>query len=103
MASVELRDAINRGWVPGPRLQVVGPHLNPGHSVYPAPSTPGEFEHQNPMWQTIINSNSPWLMRQNVREHARYGVDGGKDVHHRRFSQDQDIRSIPESSGQTAR
>jgi len=75
--SVELRDAINRGWVPGPRMQVVGPHLNPGHGVYPAPSVPQPFGYGvgSPTWQVTSNTNSPWLMIQAVREHARYGVD----------------------------
>jgi imidazolonepropionase-like amidohydrolase len=75
--SVELRDAINRGWVPGPRMQVAGPHLNPGHGVYPAPSVPQPFGYGvgSPTWQVTSNTNSPWLMTQAVREHARYGVD----------------------------
>jgi hypothetical protein len=38
-ASVELRDAINKGLVPGPRMQVAGPQLNPrAAGYYPAPS-----------------------------------------------------------------
>jgi imidazolonepropionase-like amidohydrolase len=75
--SVELRDAINKGWIPGPRLQVAGPHLNPGHGVYPAPSVPQPFGFGvgSPTWQVTSNTNSPWLMTEAVREHARYGVD----------------------------
>src|SRR5580693_3924676 len=43
-ASVELRDAINKGLVPGPRIQVAGPQLNPrAAGYYPAPSVPGPF------------------------------------------------------------
>src|SRR5579864_1901642 len=33
-ATVELRDAINRGQVPGPRLQVAGPGLDPRGATY---------------------------------------------------------------------
>jgi imidazolonepropionase-like amidohydrolase len=77
-ATVELRDAINKGLVPGPRLQVAGPQLNPrGASYYPAPSVvmpfgagPGTNN-----WQNNGNINSPWLARSAVRDHSHYGVD----------------------------
>jgi len=77
-ATVELRDAINKGLVPGPRLQVAGPQLNPrGASYYPAPSVvipfglgPGSNNFQN-----SGNINSPWLARAAVRERSHYGVD----------------------------
>src|SRR6266853_1449772 len=43
-ATVELRDAINKGVIVGPRLQVTGPALNPrGATYYQAPSEPGPF------------------------------------------------------------
>ena len=43
-ATVELRDAINKGLVPGPRLQVAGPQLNPrAATYYPAPSVVTPF------------------------------------------------------------
>ncbi|HLI86030.1 MAG TPA: amidohydrolase family protein [Bryobacteraceae bacterium] len=77
-ASVELRDAINRGLVPGPRLQVAGPQLNPrAASYYAAPSIPAPFGQAPgaPVWQLAGNVNSPWLARAAVREHAHYGVD----------------------------
>ncbi len=77
-ASVELRDAINRGQVPGPRLQVAGPQLNPrAAAYYPAPSVPTPFGQGPgaPVWQLTGNVNSPWLARAAVREHAHYGVD----------------------------
>jgi imidazolonepropionase-like amidohydrolase len=77
-ATVELRDAINRGLVPGPRLQVAGPQLNPrAGAYYPAPSVPTSFGHGpgTPVWQLTGNVNSPWLARAAVREHAHYGVD----------------------------
>src|SRR5439155_25948140 len=39
-APIEYRDAVNRGWIPGPRIEVAGRHLNPRvNTIYPAPST----------------------------------------------------------------
>jgi imidazolonepropionase-like amidohydrolase len=77
-ATVELRDAINKGQVPGPRLQVAGPQLNPrGATYYPAPSvvTPfGQTGGPN-AFQLSGDVNSPWLARAAVREHSHYGVD----------------------------
>jgi imidazolonepropionase-like amidohydrolase len=77
-ATVELRDAINKGQVPGPRLQVAGPQLNPrAAGYYPAPSvvTPfGQTGGPN-AWQISSDVNSPWLARAAVREHSHYGVD----------------------------
>ena len=77
-ATVELRDAINKGWVPGPRLQVAGPQLNPrGTTYYPAPSVATPFGQGPgaPVWQLTQNVNSPWLARAAVREHSHYGTD----------------------------
>jgi imidazolonepropionase-like amidohydrolase len=77
-ATVELRDAINRGQVPGPRLQVAGPALNPrGATYYGAPSEPGPFGRSTgiTIWQNVQDINSPWLARASVREHSHYGVD----------------------------
>src|SRR5688572_30549067 len=38
-ALLEMRNGINRGWIPGPRIQMAGPALNPrANSGYPAPS-----------------------------------------------------------------
>ena len=77
-ATVELRDAINRGELPGPRLQVAGPQLNPrGATYYPAPSAPGSFGRGAgiAIWQNVQDINSPWLARAAVREHSHYGVD----------------------------
>jgi imidazolonepropionase-like amidohydrolase len=77
-ATVELRDAINKGWVPGPRLQVAGPQLNPrGATYYPAPSPVVPFGQGTglPVWQNNQDINSPWLARAAVREHSHYGVD----------------------------
>jgi imidazolonepropionase-like amidohydrolase len=73
-AVVELRDAINKGLVPGPRLQVAGPQINPrAATYYAAPSVPTLFGQG--VWQLAGNVNSPWLARAAVREHAHYGVD----------------------------
>ncbi len=77
-ATVELRDAINKGQVPGPRLQVSGPQLNPrAAGYYPAPSVVTPFG-QNAganAFQLTGDVNSPWLARAAVRERSHYGVD----------------------------
>jgi hypothetical protein len=77
-ATVELRDAINKGLVPGPRLQVAGPQINPrGTTYYAAPSvvTPFGMGPGSPVWQLAQNVNSPALARAAVREHSHYGTD----------------------------
>ncbi len=77
-AIVELRDAINKGWVPGPRLQVTGPQLNPrGAQAYASPSLVGPFGFGPgaPVWQNSQNINGPWAARAAVRDHSHYGVD----------------------------
>jgi len=77
-ATVELRDAINKGAIVGPRLQVTGPGLTPrGATYYPAPSEVGVFGQVPgmPVWQNSENVNSPWLARAAVREHSHFGVD----------------------------
>jgi len=77
-ATVELRDSINKGQVPGPRLQVAGPQLNPrGATYYPAPSVVTPFaQTAGPnAWILSGDVNSPWLARAAVREHSHYGVD----------------------------
>ena len=77
-ATVELRDAINKGLVPGPRLQVSGPQIDPrAAGYYPAPSvvTPFGQGPGAPVWQLSSNVNSPWLARAAVRERSHYGVD----------------------------
>jgi imidazolonepropionase-like amidohydrolase len=77
-AIVELRDAINKGLVPGPRLQVSGPQLNPrGAAYYPAPSvvTPFGLGPGAPVWQNAGNINSPDQARAAVRDRSHYGAD----------------------------
>jgi imidazolonepropionase-like amidohydrolase len=76
--TVELRDAINKGQIPGPRLQVSGPQLAPrGANYYPAPSMVVPFGHGPgiPSFQLQADVNSPWLARAAVRERSHYGVD----------------------------
>src|ERR1019366_124412 len=77
-ATVELRDAINKGVIVGPRLQVAGPQINPrGATYYPAPSEVAPFGTSDgaPVWQLSQNVNSPWLAPAAVREHSHYGAD----------------------------
>ena len=67
--TVDLRDAINKGVVQGPRMQVAGPSLNPrgnGRIANPPPEYEGPYGN---------NINSPWLARAAVREHKLYGAD----------------------------
>ena len=74
-SSVEVRDAISKGWVAGPRMQVAGPQVNPrAATYYPAPSEWQPFG-TDKIWQLQSNLNSPWLARAIVREHAHYGAD----------------------------
>jgi len=69
--TVDIRDAINKGIIPGPRLQVAGPSLNQrGTAPYPSllpPFHEGMTEDKN--------LNSPWLARAAVREAKLHGVD----------------------------
>jgi imidazolonepropionase-like amidohydrolase len=77
-ATVELRDAINKGMIIGPRMQVTGPAVTPrGATYYAAPSEPGVFGQGlgTLSWQNSGDVNSPWLARAAVREHSHYGVD----------------------------
>ena len=76
--TIELRDAINKGQIPGPRLQVSGAQIAPrGAGYYPAPSMVVPFGHGPgiPSFQLQADVNSPWLARAAVRERAHYGVD----------------------------
>ncbi len=76
-APVELRDAINKGLVAGPHLQVAGPQVDPRAAhYYPAPPVWAPFGQGNESyWQLEQDVNSPWLARAAVRDHAHYGVD----------------------------
>src|SRR5712671_689916 len=77
-ATVELRDAINKGLIMGPRMQVTGPAVNPrGATAYASPSeiTPFGLTTATQSWQNSENVNSPWRARAAVREHSHYGTD----------------------------
>jgi len=67
--TVDLRNAINKGQVQGPRMQVSGPSLNPRAS---APMLDPSPEFERPYGNNI---NSPWLARAAVRERKLYGAD----------------------------
>ncbi len=69
--TVDLRNAINRGVVLGPRMQVVGQSLNQRASS-PYPSF---FERFVDRFTESKNPNSPWLGRAAVREAKLHGVD----------------------------
>ncbi len=97
-ATVELRDAIDKGLIVGPRMQVSGPGLTPrGATYYGAPSEPGPFGvvPGMPVWQNSQNVNSPWLARAAVREHSHYGVDWIKVYD----TEDYEGSGYPEPSG----
>jgi len=67
--TVDLRNAIDKGRVQGPRMQVSGPSLNPRASAPLVEHSP-EFERAYGN-----NINSPWLARAAVRERKLYGAD----------------------------
>jgi len=69
--TVDLRNAVNRGLVMGPRMQVVGQSLNQRATVpYPA-----LFNRFIDRFTEDKNVNSPWLGRAAVREAKLHGVD----------------------------
>ena len=69
--TVDLRNAINRGVVMGPRMQVVGQSLNQRASTpYPA-----LFNRFIDRFTEDKNVNSPWLGRAAVREVKLHGAD----------------------------
>ncbi len=69
--TVDLRNAINRGLVMGPRMQVVGQSLNPRAST-PYPALFNRFVDR---FTEDKNVNSPWLGRAAVREVKLHGAD----------------------------
>ena len=69
--TVDLRNAINRGIVLGPRMQVVGQSLNQRATT----SYPSFFERFQDRFTESKNPNSPWLARAAVREAKLHGVD----------------------------
>ena len=69
--TVDLRNAINRGLVMGPRMQVVGQSLNQRAST-PYPALFNRFVDR---FTEEKNVNSPWLGRAAVREVKLHGAD----------------------------
>ncbi len=69
--TVDLRNAINRGVLLGPRMQVVGQSLNQRATT----SYPSFFERFQDRFTEEKNPNSPWLARTAVREAKLHGVD----------------------------
>jgi imidazolonepropionase-like amidohydrolase len=69
--TVDLRNAINRGVVLGPRMQVVGQSLNQ-RAARPYPAF---FERFMDRFTESKDPNSPWLARAAVREAKLHGVD----------------------------
>ena len=69
-SDVSLRDAINDGHIPGPRLQVSGPSLG---------STGGHCDSNLLASDYGVNSegvaDGPWAARRKVRENKKYGAD----------------------------
>jgi len=70
--TVDLRDMINSGVVPGPRMQVVGQSINERATNY-YPDTDSVRFYQG--FTESKNVNSPWLARAAVRENKLHGVD----------------------------
>jgi imidazolonepropionase-like amidohydrolase len=70
--TVDLRNAINRGVVMGPRMQVVGQSLNQRATT----SYPSFFERFQDRFTESKNPNSPWLARAAVREPSCTGWTG---------------------------
>jgi imidazolonepropionase-like amidohydrolase len=74
--TVDLRDAINSGLVPGPRLQVVGQSINQrATNYYPDQRPDPIYGRYYEEFTETKNVNSPWLARAAVRENKLHGVD----------------------------
>ena len=91
-SDVDVRNAINRGLIPGPRLQVVTRAL----------STTGGYALEGYSPEVLVPSgvqivDSPWAARQAVREQIKYGADLIKvySTHRFRFTTDGHLDSIP--------
>jgi imidazolonepropionase-like amidohydrolase len=70
--TVDLRDAINAGYIQGPRMQVVGQSINQRATNYYPDTQSGRFLEG---FTENKNLNSPWLARAAVRENKLHGVD----------------------------
>jgi imidazolonepropionase-like amidohydrolase len=69
-ADVALRDAVNAGDVPGPRMMVSGPALGITGGHCDNNLLPSEYEHFS---EGV--ANGPWEVRAKVREVVKYGAD----------------------------
>ena len=69
-SDVSLRDAIDAGRVPGPRLQVSGPSLSATGGHCDNNLLPDEFDHR-----AGGVADGPWAARGVVRKHHKYGAD----------------------------
>ncbi len=69
-ADIALRDAINHGDVPGPRMRVTGPALG---------ITGGHCDNNllPPRFESFAEgvADGPWEIRKQIRENAKYGAD----------------------------
>jgi len=70
--TVDLRDAINAGYLQGPRMQVVGQSINQRAGNYYPDNESVRFLEG---FTENKNTNSPWLARAAVREAKLHGVD----------------------------
>jgi imidazolonepropionase-like amidohydrolase len=91
-SDVDVRKAIDRGLIPGPRLQVATRAL----------STTGGYALEGYSPEVMVPSgvqvvDSPWAARQAVREQIKYGADLIKvySTHRFRFTPDGRLDSIP--------
>lgn len=73
-ADVALRDAINAGEVPGPRMQVSGPPLGATGGHADENLLPWEARKADEGGPSGI-ADSPWGFRARVRQNAKYGAD----------------------------
>jgi len=69
-SDVSLRDAINDGRVPGPRLQVSGPSLGSTGGHCDMNLLPSDFDASSEG-----AADGPWAARTKVRENKKYGAD----------------------------
>ena len=71
---VALRDAINTGLIPGPRMQASGPPLGATGGHADENLLPWEARHADDGGPSGI-ADSPWGFRAKVRQNAKYGAD----------------------------
>ena len=70
-AAIDIRNAINRGIHPGPRMQVSGPEITPrDRSMAPTPDTIDGLGYEQELFVV-----GPWMARHMVRKLKHYGAD----------------------------